>query len=141
MIRRLRRSADAQGAGPDGVRSERRGMAGTLRTPLESRRVPDERGSMERAASCRRSFGRHLLAKGCCAEKMFSSEARTLANARNRQKALDFAERLRPVLTELAHLSAHKLVAELNRRGIKSAQGGGWHPETVARLRRRLAKK
>jgi hypothetical protein len=65
----------------------------------------------------------------------------TPASTRNRQKAQEFAEKLRPVMAELANLSTHKVVAELNRRGIKSAQGGEWHPQTVVRLRQRLAKK
>jgi hypothetical protein len=40
---------------------------------------------------------------------------------------------------ELAGLSAHKAVEELNRHGIKSATGGVWYPATVLRLRESLA--
>jgi hypothetical protein len=64
---------------------------------------------------------------------------RTAASARNQQIAQEFAERMRPVMSELAELSSHKVAAELNRRGIKSARGGEWHVATVQRLRLRLA--
>jgi len=46
---------------------------------------------------------------------------------------------LRPILTELAGLSANKAAAELNRRGIPTPQGGQWHALTVIRLRQRVA--
>ena len=48
------------------------------------------------------------------------------------------AERMRPVMTELADLSAHKAAAELNRRKIASATGSKWYAATVIRLRERL---
>ena len=44
-------------------------------------------------------------------------------------------------MEEIAGLSTYKAVAELNRRGIKSALGGEWHPETIMRLRQRLGLK
>jgi Recombinase len=48
----------------------------------------------------------------------------------------ELAERMRPILAELAHLpSARQIAAELNRRGIKSATGGQWSSKTVTRLR------
>jgi hypothetical protein len=49
------------------------------------------------------------------------------------------ADKKRPVMEELAPLSARKVAAELNRRGLKSATGGQWYPATVLRLRERLA--
>jgi hypothetical protein len=52
-------------------------------------------------------------------------------------QAGELAERMRPILAELAHLpSARQIAAELNRRGIKSATGGQWSSKTVTRLRR-----
>jgi hypothetical protein len=43
---------------------------------------------------------------------------------------------MKPVMDELAELSAQKTAAELNRRGVKSATGGLWYAQTVLRLRR-----
>ena len=54
-------------------------------------------------------------------------------------KADELAERMKPILTKLAHLpSARQIAAELNRRGIKSATGGQWSSKTVGRLQDRL---
>jgi hypothetical protein len=53
--------------------------------------------------------------------------------------AVSAIDKMRPVMEELAPLSAHKAAGELNRRGIKSATGGVWYPATVLRLRERLA--
>jgi hypothetical protein len=47
-------------------------------------------------------------------------------------------ERMRPVMAQLAGLSAHKAAAELNRRKIASATGGKWYAATVIKLRDRL---
>jgi hypothetical protein len=38
-----------------------------------------------------------------------------------RRKAQELADKMRPVMKELAELSAHQAAAELNRRGIESA--------------------
>jgi DNA invertase Pin-like site-specific DNA recombinase len=58
---------------------------------------------------------------------------------RTRQVAADsFAERLRPVLAELADLSAQAVAKELNKRGITTAVGGKWHAMQVHRVRERL---
>ncbi len=62
----------------------------------------------------------------------------TAGSERSQQEAAAFAERMRPVMAELADLSAHKAAAELNRRKIISATGGKWYPATVIRLRERL---
>jgi DNA invertase Pin-like site-specific DNA recombinase len=53
-------------------------------------------------------------------------------------EALARAERLRPVIAELMHLSARAAAAELNRRKIETPAGGDWHAVTVIRLRERL---
>jgi hypothetical protein len=45
---------------------------------------------------------------------------------------------MRPVMAELASLSAHRAAAELNRRKVATATGGSWHPATVIRLRERI---
>jgi DNA invertase Pin-like site-specific DNA recombinase len=63
----------------------------------------------------------------------------TAGSIANQQAAADFAERMRPVFTELAGLSIRALAAELNRRQIPAANGGAWHPTQAARLRERLA--
>ena len=62
-----------------------------------------------------------------------------VGSERSRREAQELADRMKPVMEELAALSAHKAAAELNRRGIKSATGGTWYPATVLRLRERLA--
>ena len=43
---------------------------------------------------------------------------------RSQREAQELADQMKPVMEELAALSAHKTAAELNRRGIKSATGG-----------------
>ncbi len=55
-----------------------------------------------------------------------------------RQEAVDRAEALRPILTELPSLSHRALARELNARGIPTPQGKAWSPVTVIRLRKRL---
>ena len=63
----------------------------------------------------------------------------TAGSERSQQEAAALAERMRPVMKELASLSAHQAAAELNRRKIASATGGKWYAATVIRLRERLA--
>ena len=53
------------------------------------------------------------------------------------KEAAALAERMRPVMAQLAGLSAHKAAAELNRRKIASATGGKWYAATVIKLRDR----
>ena len=57
---------------------------------------------------------------------------------RSQREARELAEKMKPVMDELAELSAQKTAAELNRRGVKSATGGLWYAQTVLRLRERL---
>jgi hypothetical protein len=59
--------------------------------------------------------------------------------AANRAAALERAKALRPILSELADLSATACAAELNRRGVPTPAGGRWHAGTVIRVRVRLA--
>jgi DNA invertase Pin-like site-specific DNA recombinase len=58
--------------------------------------------------------------------------------ARAREDAIERAEQLRPVLNELAGMSARKIAVELNRRRIATPTGGDWHPATVIRVQKRL---
>jgi len=55
------------------------------------------------------------------------------------QAAAQRAEALRPVLAELVELSHRAAAAELNRRGITTAEGKPWHSMQVQRVRRRLS--
>lgn len=63
-----------------------------------------------------------------------SSEAR-------KAKADAFAADLVDVLADVraaGHATLHQIAGELNRRGIKTARGGVWHPATVANIQARL---
>jgi DNA invertase Pin-like site-specific DNA recombinase len=62
----------------------------------------------------------------------------TVGSERSAKEAAALAERMRPVMAQLAGLSAHKAAAELNRRKIASATGGKWYAATVIKLRDRL---
>jgi DNA invertase Pin-like site-specific DNA recombinase len=53
--------------------------------------------------------------------KLGGTNAQSIAN---RNEANRRAKELRPILTELASLSANKAAAELNRRGVATPQGG-----------------
>ena len=63
----------------------------------------------------------------------------TAGSERSAKEAAAFAERMKPMIAELAQLSGHQAAAELNRREIGSATGGKWYAATVIRLRERLA--
>ena len=62
--------------------------------------------------------------------------AMSVEQARGRRER---AETLRPVLQELAALSARQAAAEMNRRQVATPLGGKWHSQTVLRARRALA--
>ena len=47
-------------------------------------------------------------------------------------------EKLRPVFTELSHLSARGIAIELNRRGVPTPTGKPWSAVTVIKVQRRL---
>jgi DNA invertase Pin-like site-specific DNA recombinase len=60
--------------------------------------------------------------------------------AANRTKAKAQAKQLQPVLRDLAAegITSYSAIAkELNRRGVATAGGGSWHPQTVKNLMRR----
>jgi hypothetical protein len=48
---------------------------------------------------------------------------------------------LRPILAELtgAGMSNRQIAVELTARGIPTAWGGKWHPQTVSRVLERVA--
>ena len=58
--------------------------------------------------------------------------------ATNAAAAQVFAERLRPVLSELANLSANAAAAELDRRGYATARRRKWSANQVIAARKRL---
>jgi DNA invertase Pin-like site-specific DNA recombinase len=57
---------------------------------------------------------------------------------KRRDEALDRAEGLRTVFTELAGMSARGIAAVLNERKIPTPTGGSWHSVTVIRVQKRL---
>jgi DNA invertase Pin-like site-specific DNA recombinase len=62
-------------------------------------------------------------------------------NAQSLKAAAEAKERakaFRPVLAELADLSARAVAAELNKRKIPTPAGGKWHAVQVIRVRERL---
>ena len=56
----------------------------------------------------------------------------------NRDEAKERAEALRPVLAELAGMSARAIAAVLNERNVPTPNGGRWFAVTVLRVQRRL---
>ena len=67
-----------------------------------------------------------------------TSESRAKGSATNAEQAQAFAERLRPLLTELDDLSLRSVARELERRGIATARGGKWTAGLVSAARKRL---
>jgi hypothetical protein len=59
----------------------------------------------------------------------------------NRAAAMDRACLLKPILADLtgAGMSIRQIAAELTARGIPTAKGGKWHPQTVSRMLERVA--
>ena len=55
-----------------------------------------------------------------------------------REEAKARAEALRPVLVELAGMSANAVAAELNRRNVPTPTGKAWSAVTVIRVQKRL---
>ena len=64
---------------------------------------------------------------------------RARGSAANAANAQAFAERLRPVLSELDGLSANAAAGELGRRGYATPRGGKWTAGHVLTARKRLA--
>jgi hypothetical protein len=60
---------------------------------------------------------------------------------RTAAEATAFAEQMRPILAELAALSANRAAAVLNERKVATAAGGRWSSTQVIRLRQRLGKR
>ena len=58
--------------------------------------------------------------------------------AKNAAAAADRDEALRPILAELAGMSANAIAAEFNAREVPTPRGGPWHAMTVIRVQRRL---
>jgi DNA invertase Pin-like site-specific DNA recombinase len=59
-------------------------------------------------------------------------------NEAQRADAAARAQAIAPILAELAGMSAHKIAAELNRRGVETPTGAPWSAKTVIRVRERL---
>ena len=61
---------------------------------------------------------------------------------KNRAAAMDRACLLKPILADLtgAGMSIRQIAAELTARGIPTARGGNWHPQTVSRVLERVAR-
>ncbi|MGB8606311.1 recombinase family protein [Bradyrhizobium sp.] len=76
-----------------------------------------------------------LAAKKAQGVKLGGLNAKGIAN---RDEAKARAEALRPVLTELAGMSANAIAAELNARKIPTPSGGAWHAGSVIRVQNRL---
>ena len=62
----------------------------------------------------------------------------TVGSIRNRDEARQRAELLRPILAELAGMTARGIARELNERKVPTPSGGPWHVTTVLRVQRRL---
>jgi len=58
--------------------------------------------------------------------------------AKNAAAAAERDEALRPILAELAGMSANAITAALNERGVPTPRGGPWHAMSVIRVQRRL---
>jgi DNA invertase Pin-like site-specific DNA recombinase len=67
--------------------------------------------------------------------KLGGTNAQSLKAAAEAKKR---AEALRPVLAELAGMSARSVATELNKRKIQTPAGGTWHAVQVIRIRERL---
>ncbi|MBR0848804.1 recombinase family protein [Bradyrhizobium diazoefficiens] len=56
----------------------------------------------------------------------------------NKEAALERAEQLRPIFTELAGRSANKIAKELNARNVATPRGKPWSAKTVINVMQRL---
>ena len=56
-------------------------------------------------------------------------------------EAMERAEQLRPILTELAGRSARATAAALTERKIATPTGGKWHAATVIRVQKRIGER
>ena len=62
----------------------------------------------------------------------------TVGSIRNRNEARQRSELLRPILAELAGMTARGIARELNEREVSLPSRGPWHAMTVIRVQRRL---
>lgn len=76
-----------------------------------------------------------LAAKKAQGVKLGGLNAKGIQNQRD---ALDRAEYLRPIFSELAGRSARKTASALNERKVPTPAGGIWHAATVIRVQNRL---
>ena len=63
---------------------------------------------------------------------------RARINIQNCDEARQRAELLRPILAELAGMTARAIARELNEREVPLPGGGPWHAMTVIRAQRRM---
>jgi hypothetical protein len=61
-----------------------------------------------------------------------------VGSIRTREEARQRAELLRPILAELAGMTARAMARELTARGVRTPGRGPWHAMTVIRVQRRL---
>ena len=95
------------------------GSSSAPRSPSARRRLPPDLGGGREGARRRAgSFGKVLAAKNAAA-------------------AAERDEALRPILAELAGMSANAITAALNERGVPTPRGGPRHAITVIRVQRR----
>ena len=102
---------------------------------LNRRKVPTQRGGRWHYTSVVRMLARLGMDKPASGEPG--------AGAANRWAALVRAQTLAPIIRQLQSsgiVALRSIARELNARGIPAARGGKWHPTSVDRLLRRLAR-
>ncbi len=102
---------------------------------LNRRKVPTQRGGRWHYTSVVRMLTRLGMDKPAYGEPG--------AGAANRRAALVRAQTLVPIIRQLqssGSVGLRAIARELNARGIPAARGGKWHPTSVDRLLRRLAR-
>jgi hypothetical protein len=85
------------------------------------------------------------LCSGCRAKlhkrRAYNPGARTkAARAAVKARSAERDEALRPVLAELAGMSARAIAVALNARKVPTSRGRSWSASTVLRVQRRLAR-
>ncbi len=73
---------------------------------------------------------------------VLGKHGREVLSQTNKAQALEFAQRMKPLLEKLSKRGIHsvrKITAELNRKNIPSATGKKWYANTVYMLLKRLA--
>ena len=85
----------------------------------------------------RLSIGKFPLAASGSSAHQVSERARFIVVARANARAQDLSDVLE-ALEKDGFTTLQAQADELNRRGFETARGGLWHPNSVARLRKRL---